>query len=92
MKYPKCESDDRERVKFCKRCGSKLETSCSACRRTSRMGRSLLKLLARRPCEKATIDLSRHRRPPFMSSDQRDYESREYGFREIYFYYDSKGC
>jgi len=32
MKCPKCESDNREGVKFCEECGAKLELQCPACK------------------------------------------------------------
>ena len=31
MKCPKCQFENREGAKFCKRCGSKLELSCPSC-------------------------------------------------------------
>ena len=32
MRCPKCESDNREGVKFCEECGAKLELECPACK------------------------------------------------------------
>jgi class 3 adenylate cyclase len=32
MKCPKCQSDNREGVKFCEECGAKLELECPACK------------------------------------------------------------
>ena len=32
MKFPKCESDNRERVNFCEECGAKSELVCPSCK------------------------------------------------------------
>ena len=32
MRCPKCQSDNKEEAKFCKKCGTKLELVCPSCR------------------------------------------------------------
>jgi class 3 adenylate cyclase/tetratricopeptide (TPR) repeat protein len=39
MKCPKCESDNREGIRFCEECGAKLELECPACKAKIPLGK-----------------------------------------------------
>ena len=42
MKCPKCQSDNREGVKFCEECGAKFETDCPECKAKIPIGKNFI--------------------------------------------------
>ena len=43
MKCPKCQSENREKIKFCEDCGTELELECPACKAKILLGEICLK-------------------------------------------------
>jgi len=62
MKCPKCQSNNRDRVKFCEDCGAKLELECPACKAKIPLGKKF--------CGKCGNAIEPHTKLPTSTSER----------------------
>ena len=64
MKCPKCESDNREGIRFCEECGAKLELECPDCKAKIPLGKKF--------CGECGYDLSKSSKPASLEANEHE--------------------